>query len=163
MNASSCPETFVEPLRQRPMGRRTAAVCLALLMPLAGAVHAAGGPPEQVTVRATAHFDFGRAALRAGERPALLAEVGKLADVTWQTVEAVGHTDDIGPVAANQRLSVERARAVKAWLVAQGLDASMIRADGRGELAPAAANDTAANRALNRRTEVVFRGVRPSN
>ena len=78
-------------------------------------------------------------------------------------VKHVGHTDDVGPAAVNQRLSVQRAHAVKAWLIAQGLDASMIRADGRGESAPVAANDSATNRALNRRTEVVFRGVRPSN
>lgn len=67
----------------------------------------------------------------------------------------IGHTDDQGSDASNQRLSERRASAVKAWLVSAGIVASRLTADGRGEAEPIASNDTAEGRALNRRVEAV--------
>jgi len=126
----------------------------------AGFVHAAEGGVEKVSVRAVAHFDFARSGVRPADQGALLADVGKMKDVTWQSVTATGHTDNVGSEAYNQRLSQERARAVKSYLVGKGLSPEMITADGKGEAGPVADNASAAGRAKNRRTEIEFQGVR---
>lgn len=115
---------------------------------------------EPVTVRAVAHFAFGQAALAPADAAALLAEVGRLTDVHWQSVETAGHTDSVGPATVNERLGQQRADAVKRYLVGQGLDAAMIATRGEASASPVASNDTAEGRAANRRAEVEFRGVR---
>jgi OOP family OmpA-OmpF porin len=83
-------------------------------------------------------------------------------DVTWQSVTAVGHTDSIGSAAANRRLSDRRAEVVKGYLTQKGLDPKMIATRGLGPDEPVADNASADGRAQNRRTEVVFQGVRAS-
>jgi OmpA-OmpF porin, OOP family len=82
-------------------------------------------------------------------------------------VKATGHTDSIGSIAVNERLSEKRASAVKAALVGKGLDASMIATAGKAARepiadtpAPIADNTSADGRARNRRAEIVFEGVR---
>ena len=65
-----------------------------------------------------------------------------------------GHTDAQGGEAANQALSQERAEAVEAYLLAQGVADDALTATGFGEGQPIASNDTADGRARNRR--VVF-------
>ncbi len=131
---------------------------------LALANHAAlaqGAPAlEKVSVRAVAHFDFDRARLSTADQNAMLSDVAQMKDVTWQSVKAVGHTDSVGPVAYNQRLADQRARAVRDYLVGKGLDANMIKTEALAEQAPVAGNDSAEGRAQNRRTEIEFSGVR---
>jgi len=133
---------------------------LAALCSTAGSAHAAEGAVEKVSVRAVAHFDFARSGIRPTDQRALLADVGRMKDVTWQSVTATGHTDSVGPSEVNQRLSSERARAVKSYLVGQGLTPEMIAADGKGAAAPVADNASRSGRAKNRRTEIEFQGVR---
>jgi outer membrane protein OmpA-like peptidoglycan-associated protein len=71
------------------------------------------------------------------------------------TVE--GHTDSIGSTEVNQRLSLERAEAVRAYLVAnQTLPASRISASGYGPDRPLASNATPEGRAVNRRIDVLI-------
>ena len=127
-----------------------------------GAAFAADAPVEKVSARAVTHFDFSRAKIHPADQAAILADVGKMSDVTWQTVTATGHTDSIGRVSLNERLSERRVAAVKSYLVGKGLDPSMIRTQGKAAQAPVASNDTSAGRAQNRRTEVEFEGVRPA-
>lgn len=67
----------------------------------------------------------------------------------------VGHTDNTGTAANNRPLSLRRAEAVRAWLVAQGIEAARLRAEGRGPDQPIADNTTEVGRALNRRVQVV--------
>ncbi|WP_420426572.1 OmpA family protein [Algiphilus sp.] len=67
------------------------------------------------------------------------------------TVEIIGHTDSRGPDAYNQKLSEERAIAVRDRLVAQGIDDTRLSLTGRGESQPVASNDTEQGRAANRR------------
>jgi outer membrane protein OmpA-like peptidoglycan-associated protein len=66
-----------------------------------------------------------------------------------------GHTDNVGNDADNQRLSEARAQSVVQWLVQHGVPASRLEAHGYGKTRPAAPNDTPANRAKNRRIEII--------
>lgn len=127
---------------------------------LATAASAADGPVQPVTVRAVAQFDFDKTTVLPADQAAMLAEVSKMQGVTWQKVRATGHTDSIGAVAYNERLSARRAQAVKAFLVGKGLDPAMIDTAGNGPASPVADNDSAGGRAKNRRTEIEFQGVR---
>lgn len=65
-----------------------------------------------------------------------------------------GHTDNVGSDASNQTLSDNRAAAVKAYLVKQGIAESRLVAAGHGETEPVADNETAAGRQKNRRVEM---------
>jgi OOP family OmpA-OmpF porin len=76
-------------------------------------------------------------------------------------VIAVGHTDWVGSDAYNQRLSVRRAEAVKAYMVSKGVPANRIYTEGKGEKQPIADNKTNDGRAKNRRVEVEVIGTRP--
>ncbi|MEO8241458.1 MAG: OmpA family protein [bacterium] len=68
-------------------------------------------------------------------------------------LEIGGHTDSDGSDATNQALSEKRAAAVIAYLVAKGIPSDRLTAHGYGETRPLVANDTAENRARNRRIE----------
>jgi len=71
-------------------------------------------------------------------------------------IKIVGHTDSDGANAANLDLSKRRSGAVKNELVKNfAIDASRIETDGSGESVPIAANDSQANKALNRRVEFI--------
>lgn len=78
-------------------------------------------------------------------------------DSTEMTI--TGHTDTSGNAEANQKLSEERAQAFKDYLVDKGVDASRVTTVGLGSSDPAFPNDTAANRAKNRRIEVSLKGL----
>ena len=68
-------------------------------------------------------------------------------------IEVSGHTDSVGPKAANKKLSQKRAEACKAYLVGKGVDGSRIEAIGHGGERPLASNKTAEGRRQNRRIE----------
>lgn len=115
---------------------------------------------DKVVVKAVAHFDFNRDSISERDRDSLLAEVGRQQGVTWQTVTATGHTDSVGSRSYNQRLSQKRASAVKSFLVGKGLSATMIRTQAKAAQDPVAPNTDEQGRALNRRTDVQFEGIR---
>lgn len=68
-----------------------------------------------------------------------------------------GHTDSTGNTDRNQRLSEDRARAVRDFLVSRGVPADRIEAQGMGSTQPVADNSTPEGRANNRRVEIVIR------
>lgn len=84
-------------------------------------------------------------------------ELDRLYDVLVKSpalkIEIAGHTDDVGSVAYNQKLSNDRAISVQSYLISKGMDASRLKARGYGELQPVVPNDTDENRAYNRRVE----------
>ena len=135
-------------------------IAFALPLCISRPAFGAEGAVEQVEVKAVAHFGLNRAGLDPRDRDAILADVGKLKGVTWQTVTATGHTDATGSAAVNARLSAKRAQAVKSYLVTKGLGADMIRTQAKASAQPVADNDSDAGRAQNRRAEIEFRGVR---
>ncbi|HKW54607.1 MAG TPA: OmpA family protein [Stellaceae bacterium] len=99
-------------------------------------------------------FQTGKADLNARG----LSEVGKLAAFLKnnpdRNISVVGYTDSTGSNKLNAKLSDQRAAAVKAALVNQGIAADRIAASGRGPANPVASNDTAKGRQQNRRVVV---------
>lgn len=77
-----------------------------------------------------------------------------------EVIIAVGHTDSVGSDAYNQKLSIQRANAVKAYLVSRGVEKNLIYVEGKGEKQPIADNKIAASRAKNNRVEIEVVGTR---
>jgi outer membrane protein OmpA-like peptidoglycan-associated protein len=100
-------------------------------------------------------FDFGAHQIRPDSRATLDQVAGVLkANGGWRiTIE--GHTDNVGGEQANQLLSERRAAAVRAYLVAAGIDAGRLAPVGFGAQRPLASNETDLGRAQNRRVELV--------
>lgn len=100
-------------------------------------------------------FDYNKASLRPDARKT----VSELAQTMRQNPQLFigldGHTDNVGGADFNQKLSEARANAVKAELVAQGIEARRIATRGLGATQPIADNATEKGRAENRRVEVV--------
>ena len=69
------------------------------------------------------------------------------------SIRITGHTDAVGSDASNMRLSIGRAKAVRANLIMRGIDADRIEFDGKGKTEPIATNETEEGRAQNRRVE----------
>ncbi len=106
-------------------------------------------------------FDFDSAELRPSQRPLLDRIVGQLRDNERISIEIRGYACDRGKESYNQQLSERRARAVRNYLVAQGLSPTRIRVRGLGERDPKVPNVSEENRSRNRRTEfdVMVEGV----
>ena len=115
---------------------------------------------SRVTFSADAFFDFDKATLKPEGKATLNDLASKIKGIKLETLITTGHTDSIGSDAYNQRLSLRRANAVKAYLVSQGVAADRIVVEGKGETKPVADNKTAAGRAKNRRVEVEVVGAR---
>jgi len=94
--------------------------------------------------------------LSPGGEPVLEAMIPRLSDTSrYKKIEIIGHTDDVGREEYNIQLSVNRAKVVKEFFVKKGIDPARIEATGKGETAPLAPNNSPANRAKNRRVEIV--------
>jgi OmpA-OmpF porin, OOP family len=127
--------------------------------PKAPAVIAAPAATK-VTYAADAFFDFDKAVLKPEGKAKLDDLVGKVKGITLEVIIGVGHTDSIGTDAYNQKLSVRRSEAVKAYLVSKGIEQNRVYTEGKGEKSPVADNKTAEGRAKNRRVEVEVVGTR---
>jgi len=71
-------------------------------------------------------------------------------------IRIVGHTDNFGTALETQRVSEQRADAVRQYLIQRGIDPARIFASGQGARFPIADNRTEAGRRLNRRVEIVI-------
>jgi OOP family OmpA-OmpF porin len=119
-------------------------------------------PPAatKVTYAADAFFDFDKAVLKAEGKAKLDDLVGKVKGINLEVIIAVGHTDSVGADAYNQKLSVQRAEAVKAYLVTKGIEKNRVYTEGKGEKQPVADNKTKEGQAKNRRVEIEVVGTR---
>ncbi len=115
---------------------------------------------EKVSFSADAFFDFDKAVLKPEGKAKLDDLNSKLQGMNLEVIIAVGHTDSIGTDVYNQKLSIRRAEAVKAYLQAKGIEANRIYTEGKGEKQPVADNKSSAGRAKNRRVEIEVVGTR---
>ncbi len=99
-------------------------------------------------------FDSGRYDIKPSLRPVLDRLATSLSQHPVTRVNIVGHTDNVGSDATNNPLSINRASAVRDYLVPRGVAASRVSIDGRGSREPVADNSTANGRAMNRRVEI---------
>ena len=131
------------------------------VQPVAPIAEAAPQPvSEKVSFAAEALFDFDRALVKPEGKAALDDLMRKLQGMDTEVMIAVGHTDSVGSDAYNQKLSLRRADAVKAYLVSKGLDQARLYTEGKGETQPIADNATAEGRARNRRVVIEVVGTR---
>ncbi|MFZ3127085.1 MAG: OmpA family protein [Rhodoferax sp.] len=146
-------------------GALTAAPAAAAATPAAAAAAAAAAPvaaASKVTYAADAFFDFDKAVLKPEGKAKLDDLVGKVKGINLEVIIAVGHTDSVGTDAYNQKLSIRRSEAVKAYLVSKGIEKNRVYTEGKGEKQPVADNKTKEGRGKNRRVEIEVVGTRSS-
>ncbi|MES2876904.1 MAG: OmpA family protein [Pseudomonadota bacterium] len=114
----------------------------------------------KVTYAADAFFDFDKAVLKPAGKTKLDDLVGKVKDINLEVIIAVGHTDSVGADGYNQKLSIKRSEAVKAYLVSKGIEKNRVYTEGKGEKQPVADNKTKEGRSKNRRVEIEVVGTR---
>ncbi|WP_363717511.1 TolC family outer membrane protein [Rhodoferax sp.] len=146
--AELCPvdETLVATMDQIKAG--------IVIPPRARAAVPAAPAATKVSLAADALFDFDKSVLKLGGTVKLDELVAKIKGMQLDVVIATGHTDSVGSDAYNQRLSLARADAVKAYLVSSGVDIKRVQTVGKGESEPVADNATAEGRSKNRRVDV---------
>ena len=103
-------------------------------------------------------FDTGKSTLRPLAREKLAKVAGIVSGHPGLRLDVEGHTDSVGGDAYNQQLSEQRGESVRGYLTQQGMPASSVTSKGFGKTQPAASNDTAQGRQLNRRVELVISG-----
>jgi outer membrane protein OmpA-like peptidoglycan-associated protein len=103
-------------------------------------------------------FASGSSTLRPEAREALARLSGIVLAYPDLRLEAEGHTDNVGSLDLNQKLSEKRAGAVQEYIISQGVPADNVAARGMNFEHPVASNDTAAGRGKNRRVEIIISG-----
>jgi OmpA-OmpF porin, OOP family len=121
---------------------------------------------QKITFQADALFDFDKAVLKPEGKAKLSDLAAKIKSVNLEVVVATGYTDKIGSDKYNDRLSLRRAQAVKAYLVSQGIEANRVYTEGKGKRNPVVTDCAQKNRkalisclAPNRRVEVEVVGT----
>jgi OOP family OmpA-OmpF porin len=163
--AEGCDGAIVAPKAApapAPAAAPAAPVAEAAAAPKAAAPAPAPAPvaAAKVTYAADAFFDFDKSVLKPEGKAKLDDLVGKVKDINLEVIIAVGHTDAVGSDAYNQKLSVKRSEAVKAYLVSKGIEKNRVYTEGKGEKQPVADNKTSDGRAKNRRVEIEVVGTR---
>jgi outer membrane protein OmpA-like peptidoglycan-associated protein len=101
-------------------------------------------------------FDFAKADLKTQS----FSELNRLADFMkvhpGMTIELGGHTDNVGDDQSNLKLSEERTRSVRSFLIQKGVDEKRLLSKGYGETKPVADNKTEEGKQLNRRVEFLI-------
>jgi OOP family OmpA-OmpF porin len=121
---------------------------------------------QKITYQADALFDFDKAILKPGGKEKLDDLASKIEGLNLEVVVATGYTDRIGSDKYNDRLSLRRAQAVKAYLVSKGIEANRIYTEGKGKRNPVTTGCNQKNRkqliaclAPDRRVEVEVVGT----
>ena len=112
----------------------------------------------KMTLASEASFDFNKSNIKPAFQPSLDKLATVMSKYNRSEITIIGHTDSIGSNPYNQRLSEDRARSVKDYLVRRGVAASRMTIVGRGESEPRDTNSTEAGRQLNRRVEILIKG-----
>ena len=113
--------------------------------------------PKQQYILQSILFEINSSEIRSTDVPELTSLQSLLANNTALTATIIGHTDDSGPTAFNEKLSLDRASTVKAWLVEKGIDASRLSIKGVSSTNPIIPDSRESARAVNRRTEIILK------
>ncbi len=150
------------PVAPRAAAPAPAPAAAAPVAPRAAAPAPAPQPPAatKVTYAADAFFDVNKSVVKPEGKAKMDDLVSKIKDINLEVIIGVGHTDSDGGDAANQKLSVARAEAVKAYLVSKGIEKNRVYTEGKGEKQPVADNKTKEGKAKNRRVEIEVVGTR---
>jgi len=121
---------------------------------------------QKITYQADTLFDFDKAVLKPAGKSKLDDLASKIQGLNLEVVVATGYTDRIGSDKYNDRLSLRRAQAVKAYLVSKGIEANRIYTEGKGKRDPVTTGCNQKNRkqliaclAPDRRVEVEVVGT----
>ncbi len=161
--AVGCDGAIVAPKVMAPVAAAPAPAPVAAPAPVVAAPVVAAAPAAaaaKVTYAADAFFDFDKSVLKPEGKAKLDDLVGKVKGINLEVIIAVGHTDARGTDAYNQKLSVARSEAVKAYLVSKGIEKNRVYTEGKGEKQPVADNKTKEGQAKNRRVEIEVVGTR---
>lgn len=114
------------------------------------------GEGIKVTFESGILFATNKSDLNESSKTALAKFAKTLGDYKDTNIMIYGHTDNTGTDAINQPLSENRAKAVRDFLINNGISSSRITTQGFGSTSPVASNDTEAGRQQNRRVEVAI-------
>jgi outer membrane protein OmpA-like peptidoglycan-associated protein len=101
-------------------------------------------------------FETGKATLSPDSRLELKKAIDLMKINPSMTIEVGGHTDNVGDDATNMKLSHDRAKSVRDYIVKGGIASERLQAKGYGKLNPVADNSTEEGRKANRRTEFII-------
>jgi len=110
----------------------------------------------KITMNSEVSFDFDSAAIKPTFDPTLDKVSDILERYNRTHITVIGHTDNVGSDAYNQRLSLRRAESVASYVERRGVSSSRVSTEGRGESEPRASNAIEAGRQLNRRVELLI-------
>ena len=110
-------------------------------------------PPERFVLE----FEPGTSSLTADSQAQLARVIAQARARAGGEIVITGHTDRQGWLEANDRLSLERAQAIRALLIERGFAAALIEAVGRGEREPVVPTDDEVAEPRNRRAEIIVR------
>lgn len=108
----------------------------------------------KITFESGLLFKTGKSDLSTASKNDLAKFATSMKDMTDTDITIYGHTDNTGSAAVNEKLSNERAGAVKNYLKTQGIADGRMISEGKSYNEPVADNSTEAGRAQNRRVEV---------
>ena len=117
----------------------------------------AGNTPRKEYILQSVHFETNRSVIRNMDIPELTTLLNLLSTNDNLNAVIIGHTDDLGPEEFNLKLSIERALAVKNWLVDRGIAEGRLEVKGESNTYPVLPNSADDARAINRRTEIILK------
>ena len=138
-------------------GSGTASVVSLSTLSLRNAFGAMPSAMPKAPISYVVYFKFSTVALTDESQRELHTALADLRERAGAEVEVIGHTDSVGADEDNDRLSLERARAVAVMLRANAVDGSLISVSGRGERELLIATGDNVRAARNRRVEILVR------
>ncbi len=121
----------------------------------------ASAPAAVIMNNNAAFFAFNKYDIKDDFKGIIGANANYLAATKDAKIQVQGNTDDIGSVEYNLALGQKRANAVKKALVASGVSKKQVETVSNGKLKPKFANDNDADRAKNRRADIVYKNSEP--
>ncbi|MEX1191546.1 MAG: OmpA family protein [Brumimicrobium sp.] len=108
----------------------------------------------EVYVLNNLQFESGKSILLPNNYPELDNLISYLEEHPKIKLLVTGHTDNVGSTADNKKLSLDRANAIKEYLITRGIDKDMVLIEGKGDELPIDSNETEEGRKNNRRVEI---------